>query len=299
MAQDYDFLNNYVSNLASNSQNPDESPLEDDSDLYDVQDEDDQPAPDQDNGGYGFDEQSDDEDQQYQNDDTPMGYADEGENDPTGGVLPAASPAPGDLGKSISGVESGGKYNATNKHSSATGKYQFLWSAWGDSIKKVTGVSSKDEFLHSPKAQEKYYAWYEKHYLMPQVEKLKQYNKAGLSDQQLAKLVHFRGAGGAKKYLQGKLADKTEKYNMPISQYIGTRRLGGGVAMSPEAQNEGLNNEAYESMYFPMSGSNEFRGLDDGSPVYLEDDKGTKKVLRGRKDRAVMHGKVFEKRINK
>ena len=289
MPQDYNFLNNYVSNLSTRFQNPDESPLEDDSDLYDVQDEDDQPT--QDNGGYGFDEESDDD--QQQSDDTSYGYNEDTENDPTGG----GSPVAGNLGKSIAGIESGGKYSATNKHSSATGKYQFLWSAWGDSIKKVTGVSSKDEFLHSPKAQEKYYGWYEKHYLMPQVEKLRQYNKAGLSDEQLAKLVHYRGAGGAKKYLQGQMADKQEKYNVPISQYIGTKRLGGGIATSPQAQYEGLNNEQYESMYFPMQGENEFRGLDDGSPVYIEDQYGKKKILRGNSHRAIMKGDVYERRM--
>jgi hypothetical protein len=308
MAQDYDFLNNYVANLATSPKTPDESPLEDDSDLYDVQDEDDKSIND-DNGGYGIDDDSNDEEQQ-QNDDTPYGYTDEDYSDvssdsngdetyPNTPPYPSRNSAnPGSLGNSISSIESGGKYTATNKHSSATGKYQFLWSAWGDSIKKVTGVGSKDEFLHSPKAQEKYYAWYEKHYLMPQVEKLRPFNKAGLSDQQLAKLVHYRGAGGAKKYLQGQMKDKQESYNVPISQYIGTRRLG-GIAMSHEAQYEGLNNDAYESMYFPMHGENEFRGLDDGSPVYLEDQEGNSKILKGNRHRAIMHGNVFEKRINK
>jgi hypothetical protein len=109
--------------------------------------------------------------------------------------------------------------------------------------------------------------------------------------------VHFRGAGGAKKYLQGQLADKIEKYNMPISQYIGTKKLGGGVAMSAQAQYQGLNNDDYDSMYFPMNGENEFRGLDDGSPVLLEDQQGTKKILRGKKDRVRMRGHVYEKRV--
>jgi hypothetical protein len=293
MAQDYDFLNNYVSNLVTPKQAPDEEPLEDDNDLYDVTDEDDLPS-EQDTGDYGID--PDDEDQQFADDDTPYGYDENAyENVPSEGRgAPAAGP--GSLGNSIAGIESGGKYSATNKHSSAVGKYQFLWSAWGDSIKKVTGVSSKEEFLHSPKAQEKYYGWYEKNYLMPQVKKLQQYNKAGLSDQQLAKLVHYRGATGAKKYLMGKVSDRPEKYNVPISQYIGSKRLG-GIAMSPQAQHQGLNNESYDSMYFPMHGENEFRGLDDGSPVYLEDEEGTKKILRGKKHKARMKGHVFESRL--
>jgi hypothetical protein len=293
MAQDYDFLKNYISGLVTQDA-PDEQQLQDDSDLYEVQPEEQQEDP-QDTGDYGLDEDQDDDEQQYQQDDTPYGYSEEGESYPGGGEGSAPA-APGTLGKSISSIESGGKYNATNKHSSAVGKYQFLWSAWGDSIKKVTGVSSKDEFLHSPKAQEKYYSWYEKNYLMPQVKKLQQYNKAGLSDEQLAKLVHYRGAGGARKYLQGKMADKPEKYNVPISQYLGTRRLG-GMATTPQAQHEGLNNENFESMYFPMRGENEFRGLDDGTPVYLEDERGKKKVLKGKHHKTIMRGNVYEKKM--
>jgi hypothetical protein len=293
MAQDYDFLKNYISGLVTQDA-PDEQPLQDDSDLYEVQPEEQQEDP-QDTGDYGLDEDQDDDEQQYQQDDTPYGYSEEGESYPGGGEGSAPA-APGTLGKSISSIESGGKYNATNKHSSAVGKYQFLWSAWGDSIKKVTGVSSKDEFLHSPKAQEKYYSWYEKNYLMPQVKKLQQYNKAGLSDEQLAKLVHYRGAGGARKYLQGEMADKPEKYNVPISQYLGTRRLG-GVATTTQAQHEGLNNQNFESMYFPMHGENEFRGLDDGSPVELTDEYNNRKILRGKKHKAKMRGSVYERRL--
>lgn len=296
MAQDYSFLNSYITGLV-NQQQPDEQELQDDNDLYEVTPEEDEDTQ-QDTGDYGID--SDEEEYNSDDDDTPYQYNDSSEEESyPGGVegAPITPAAPGTLGSSISSIESGGKYNATNKHSSAVGKYQFLWSAWGDSIKKVTGVSSKEEFLHSPKAQEKYYAWYEKNYLMPQVAKLQQFNKAGLSDQQLAKLVHYRGATGARKYLQGKVSDRPEKYNVPISQYLGARRLGGAVAASPAMQHEGLNNENFESMYFPMSGENEFRGLDDGSPVYLEDQYGKKKILHGPKHIAKMKGNVYEKRI--
>lgn len=295
MAQDYSFLNSYITGLV-NQEAPDEQELQDDSDLYEVTPEEDEYTK-QDTGDYGID--PDEDEYNSDDDDTPYEYHDpmEEESYSGGEGAPAGPSAPGGLGRSIAGIESGGKYTAKNKHSSAVGKYQFLWSAWGDSIKKVTGVGSKDEFLHSPQAQEKYYAWYEKHYLMPQVAKLQQYNKAGLSDQQLAKLVHYRGAGGAKKYLLGQMKDQPEKYNVPISQYLGSKRLGGAVAMSAQAQHEGLNNDSFESMYFPMSGENEFRGLDNGDPVYLEDEKGKKKVLRGRRDRARMHGNVFEKRL--
>ena len=65
----------------------------------------------------------------------------------------------------------------------------------------------------------------------------------------------------------------------------------------PQAQHQGLNNENFDSMYFPMHGENEFRGLDDGSPVYLEDERGKKKVLKGKYHRTLMHGGVFETRV--
>lgn len=51
-------------------------------------------------------------------------------------------------------------------------------------------------------------------------------------------------------------------------------------------------------MIFPMEGEHEFRGLDDGSPVYLEDETGKKKVLKGNKHKVKMRGRVFEKRLN-
>jgi hypothetical protein len=293
----YTFLNSYLSKIAGTSETPDDKPLEDDNDFYDVQDEDDQvPVKDD---GYGIEQPNDDDTNSDEygngNEDAPLSN-----DDIIMGMGSGASPSdtPGNLGKSIASRESQGKYNATNKHSSATGKYQFLWSAWGDSIKKVTGVKDRQEFLNSPKAQDSYYAWYEKNYLMPVVEKLKPYNKTGLSDQELARLIHYRGATGAKKYLQGQLADQPEKYNIPISKYIAQHQAGGhGVAMSSGAKSVGLNNGSFSTMSFPMDGYNEFRGLDDGTPVYLEDEDGKKKILKGKRHKAIMRGNVFEKRL--
>lgn len=214
-------------------------------------------------------------------------------------TVPASSPsAPGGLGRSIAGKETPGmkgnaQYLATNPHSSATGKYQFLWNSWGDSIKKVTGVKSRDEFLHNPNAQEKYYSWYEKNYLLPQVNQLRQKVNTNLTDQQLAKLVHFRGAGGALKYLKGQLADKPESYNVPISQYIGAKQTG-GVANSPRAQNMGLNDPHFDEMFFPNSGFNTFRGLDSGEPVHVQDQRGKYRVLEGPNDKDTFFGNVHE-----
>lgn len=319
------------------------------------------------------------------------------------------------LGKKISDIESGGNYGATNPNSTATGKYQFLWGkkpgqGWGDSIKQVTGVKDRSQFLKSPAAQEKYYAWYEKNVLAPHIQELAPYNKQGLDTTQLGKLIHFRGLQGAKDYLQGKLKDKPEAYNIPISQYIKqnggsvnqvmdtlhTTRLtsaqqaqfnkwkgnlpkklqsetdydlkglwianpsakpssnlhfpdtyklpnhptfsnesmyynqntqpyagqwnetdssfnyvpydttrqtvvehkqNGGVAVTPQEQYDGLNNPAHDQMFFPNTGMNTFRGLDNGQPVLLHDQLGRKFILRGKHDTAQVYGNVHEKRL--
>ena len=126
------------------------------------------------------------------------------------------------LSQAIADVESdGGDYSATNPKSSATGKYQFLWNTYGDDIKKRTGVKSRDEFLNNPKAQEDYFSYHVNNNLVPAVRDLKKYNSIGYSDEQLAKLVHFKGAGGAKEWLQDHEDDTTDN-NTSIDDYVGT-----------------------------------------------------------------------------
>lgn len=218
--------------------------------------------------------------------------------------LDTDSELPG-LGKKIAAKESQGKYTAYNPAGGGTGavgKYQFRWNIWKDSIKQVTGAKTQKQFLHSPKAQEQYFNWYKKNYLLPESKKLQPYNKAKLTADQLAELVHFRGTAGAKQYLQGKVSDKPESYNSSISSYIGipgARQMGGtAVASTPAMRYHGLNNGSFNNMIFPMEGENTFRGLDDGSPVYLEDETGKKKILKGRKHKTKMKGRVFETRLN-
>lgn len=200
----------------------------------------------------------------------------------------------GDLKNQISKVESQGKYTATNPNSSATGKYQFLWSKWGDSIKKVTGVKTQAEFLKNPAAQEKYYSFYENSYLKPGITTIRKNIKTDLTDTQLGKLIHFRGEAGAEKYLKGQLKDKPESYNMKISDYI---KQTGGVASTPQQQYVGLNDPSLDHLFMPLQGINTIRGLDDGSPVEVTDESGNKKILYGPKHTFKAKGKVFEKRI--
>lgn len=202
------------------------------------------------------------------------------------------------LSNSISNVESQGDYGATNQHSSATGKYQFLWSAWGNSIKKVTGVKTRQEFLRNPDAQEQFYSFYEKNYLLPKVREIRNQIDTNLSDAQLAKLIHFRGAAGAKRYLKGQLNDKPESYNMAISKYIGSRQTG-GIALTPEEQQIGLNNQMLDSLVMPLNGYNTIRGLDSGEPVKVWDDFGNTDVLYGPDHTIKMKGTVYEKRLKR
>jgi len=205
----------------------------------------------------------------------------------------------GNLASKLSGIESGGDYHATNPHSSATGKYQFLWNTWGDSIKKVTGVKSREEFLNSPQAQEDYYGYYKQNYLDPAVSRLRKYNRQGYTDDQLGELYHFKGEEGAKKWLiSGE--DTTADNNVSIPQYLSKGQTGGnmGVAVTPKAQHTGLNNPLYDELLFPMSGKNLFRGLDNKEPVHLTDASGKTAVLYGPHDVTVTNGTVKETRMN-
>lgn len=124
------------------------------------------------------------------------------------------------LSKEIGQVETGGDYTQTNQHSSATGKHQFLWNDFGDDIKRVTGVKSKSEYLNNPQAQEKFFRYHVENNLAPSVNRLRDFNKKGYSDEQLAKLVHFKGESGAEEYLTTG-EDPTPEHNIPISKYVG------------------------------------------------------------------------------
>lgn len=131
-----------------------------------------------------------------------------------------------DISQRIADVESdGGDYSATNPASTATGKYQFLWGTgpgkgFGDDIKKVTGVRSRQEFLDSPSAQETYFKHHLENNLKPAVQELKPLNKDGYDDDQLAMLVHFKGKEGAKQWLTTH-GDDTQANNTSIEKYIG------------------------------------------------------------------------------
>ena len=316
---DYKFLMDYLDNIQNAKEhNPNDS-LEDDNSFY-GNDSDDDEKEYQDLYGDEQDTSSETEDESdpYEkendsdSDDADAGYDNQGYSQNDYSTMPEMGTAHDidfshdtstrdleDAKKGIIEQESGGKYSALNPHSTAVGKYQFLWGkhpgqGWQDSIKKITGVKTKEEFRKSPAAQEKFYSWYAKKVLAPEAVKLKPYNKKNLTDSQLEKLIHFRGTAGAKKYLLGQLSDKPETYNTPISSYIGTKQTGGAVAMNPAAQHMGLNNPSFSEMTFPMEGEHVFRGLDDSTHVYVEDETGKSDILVGPKHKKKFKGKVKE-----
>lgn len=112
-------------------------------------------------------------------------------------------PAPAALKEQIAMRESGGNYKALPKKkdgtlaSSAAGKYQFLWNYHKDAIKNVTGVSSKQEFLNNPEAQEKYFDYWNATTLTPTAKKIKEQFNPQQSMDDLKKMVHFAGPQGA------------------------------------------------------------------------------------------------------
>lgn len=128
--------------------------------------------------------------------------------------------------------ESGGNYRATNPNSSAVGKYQFLWNTWGDKIKQFTGVRDKKDFLNNPNAQDRFFHdYYLPNEILPAIKRVRKATNTSADDGALTKLIHFRGEGGAKAYLSGKLSDTPEgNGNMAISKYTGIPKMSlGGV----------------------------------------------------------------------
>lgn len=123
----------------------------------------------------------------------------------------------------IGRVESGGKYDATSPFTSATGKYQFIWSIWAKPISQHFGrLISREEFLNDPKLQEGFMDYYVKTNLVPSAVALqKRFPKVAskLTFEQLLGLIHFKGPGDAAKILAG-LPDPTTKNNLSVTQYL-------------------------------------------------------------------------------
>jgi len=129
--------------------------------------------------------------------------------------------------------ESGGNYQAVNPRGGASGKYQFMPTHWGDQIRSFMGLPSdmsKSEvmrnFRNSPEAQESFMQHVYQDIYLPEVEKLRPLAaKYNLTDDQIIKMLHYRGVGDTRKRLQtGNFEvsqEEKRKYNNPdILKYI-------------------------------------------------------------------------------
>lgn len=110
----------------------------------------------------------------------------------------------------IAQKESGGDYKAlpwldkskTKLASSAAGKYQFLWNTHKSDIARLTGVKTKQEFLNTPEAQEKYFEYWDKNTLTPAAKRIKTELGVGAPLNEIKMKVHFAGAKGAYDYFK-------------------------------------------------------------------------------------------------
>lgn len=129
--------------------------------------------------------------------------------------------------------ESRGNYGTVNDVSNTTGAYQFMPKYWADQIQDFMGIdpsASEEEvmeaFRTNPQAQDAFMVHVVNNIYKPQLPKLRPYaQKYGLNDEQLIKLMHYRGVGDATKRLKTgdfAVSEKEKKiYNNPdIMEYL-------------------------------------------------------------------------------
>jgi hypothetical protein len=139
----------------------------------------------------------------------------------------------GDVIANIGQNESGGDYSVINPTTGTTGKYQFHPKYWSSQIRDFMGLStstSRDQvmraFQTSPDAQEKFMKHVVDNVYGPELPTMRSYGrKYGFTDDQLIKLMHYRGISDAKKrLLKGDFevsAEEKSKYNNPdILEYL-------------------------------------------------------------------------------
>lgn len=162
----------------------------------------------------------------------------------------AAGPAPvgemasvpaGDqaLREAIAKRESGGDYTALppvrngKRVSSAAGKYQFLWDTHKKQIAEVTGVTTKEQFLKNPTAQEEYFNYWNQNTLTPYAERIKKAFKPDLSTNQLKMLIHFTGPQGALDYF-AKGKETRDALGTTTASYLAKLRRGGEYELTAD-----------------------------------------------------------------
>jgi hypothetical protein len=144
-----------------------------------------------------------------------------------------------EFGERLANIESKGDYKAlpwsdsshTKLASSAAGKYQFLWNTHKDKIKELTGVSTKQQFLNNPEAQEAYFNYWDDNILTPEALKLKQQYNLELPLNKIKAAIHQAGPIGARKYFSRGEAAR-DAFGMDTGKYINRFQEGGIVEMS-------------------------------------------------------------------
>jgi hypothetical protein len=144
-----------------------------------------------------------------------------------------------EFGERLANIESKGDYKAlpwsdsshTKLASSAAGKYQFLWNTHKDKIKELTGVSTKQQFLNNPEAQEAYFNYWDDNILTPEALKLKQQYNLELPLNKIKAAIHQAGPVGARKYFSRGEAAR-DAFGMDTGKYINRFQEGGIVEMS-------------------------------------------------------------------
>ena len=134
----------------------------------------------------------------------------------------------------ISKVESHGDYKAlpwkdkahTKLASSAAGKYQFLWGDHKNHIAEVTGITTKQDFLNNPAAQEKYFDYWDKTTLTPMANKIKSKLHVSLPLNKIKAAVHQAGAQGAWDYFS-KGKQSVDAFGMNTGRYVSKFQTGG------------------------------------------------------------------------
>lgn len=121
----------------------------------------------------------------------------------------------------VAHIESRGNYNAMNKDTKATGKYQFIPRYHKEEVARLFGVDW-NTFYTKPELQERYMDYWTEKTLRPTAQKLlAQYPNAGYNINQLMGMVHFQGEGGARSQLKQGTTNTKVGYNaITTDQYV-------------------------------------------------------------------------------
>lgn len=175
-----------------------------------------------------------------------------------------------DIKQFIGAKESGNNYRAIPKDksgklmSSAAGKYQFLWNTHKNNIARITGVTSKEEFLNNPQAQEAYMDYWDQTVLTPTANKIQQKYNINAPIHKIKYMIHFAGPAGAENYFAtGK--ETEDSFGMTTTKLWNKMQYGGenSDSMKIRITKVGLDQMAY--------GGQSNYGLDLGNRnVYTE-----------------------------